>query len=298
MNVSVRDLATRDDLLRELEILKKEYERIEEEAARRKRDTMKEERVKKKKVKKEKENEKMTAIVMSPVHVQYKSLRTPLRDVTKKMVSTSVRSRRQCLMEPLLPMKQLSFDDVASPSVSQISSASVSTENDNTLNDVCSPIEEVSRLTDVLETQLRVAEAAALKSQIPKTQRRRRKSRKPQHFHVKLVQADGAISLKRRVSLLQTVQKSRASCSNDTLATKTLRKISAAKNASLRELELESTSNCSSSDLSTSFENSQTIYSNIPSPPRMMAPVLGGDRASVVADRLSSSNRRRVSFQI
>ena len=57
MNVSVRDLATRDDLLRELEILKKEYERIEEEAARRKRDT----RVKKKK---EKENEKMTAIVM------------------------------------------------------------------------------------------------------------------------------------------------------------------------------------------------------------------------------------------
>ena len=63
MNVSVRDLDKRNDLLRELEILKKEYERIEEEAARRKRDTMKEERVKKKKVKKEKENETDTKAI-------------------------------------------------------------------------------------------------------------------------------------------------------------------------------------------------------------------------------------------
>ena len=276
----------------------KEYERIEEEAARRKKDLRekelreREERELREKIEREyerkreeaarREREKNASLEMSPVRVKYEPLRTPLRDVTKKALSASVRNRRRRLMEPLLPMKQPSFDDLTSPCVSQINSVSVSMENEDTLNEVCSPIEDVSRLTDVLETQLRVAEAAALKSPILRPKPRRRKK----HFHVKLVQTDNAISLKRRVSMLKTVQKSRAQ-KRDSLATKTLRKISAAKIASLRKIELDEDV---SSDLSSSLDST---YHDIPSPPKMMAPVRGG---------LSNSDRtkqpRRVSFNI
>tara|TARA_A100001015_G_scaffold177089_1_gene196955 strand:+ start:159 stop:1055 length:897 start_codon:yes stop_codon:yes gene_type:complete len=298
--------------MRELEMLMKEYERIEEEAARRKKDLrekekreekeLREKKEKEERIKEEKElrekiereyerkreeaarqkREKKASLEMSPVRVKYEPLRTPLRDVTKKALSTSVRNRRRRLMEPLLPMKQPSFDDLTSPCVSQINSVSVSMENEDTLNEVCSPIEDVSRLTDVLETQLRVAEAAALKSPILRPKPRRRKK----HFHVKLVQTDNAISLKRRVSMLKTVQKSRAQ-KRDSLATKTLRKISAAKIASLRKIELDEDV---SSHLSSSLD---PMYHDIPSPPKMMAPVRGGPSNS---DR--TKQQRRVSFNI
>ena len=288
-----------DELMGELEMLMKEYERIEEEAARRKNDLReKEEREKKeKRIKEEKElREKIekeyerkreeaarrkALLDMSPVRVQYEPLRTPLRDVTKKALSASVRNRRRRLMEPLLPMKQPSFDDLTSPCISQINSVSVSMENEDTLNEVCSPIEEVSRLTDVLETQLRVAEAAALKSPILRPKPRRRKK----HFHVKLVQTDNAISLKRRVSMLKTVQKSRAQ-KRDSLATKTLRKISAAKIASLRKIELDEDV---SSDLSSSLDST---YHDIPSPPKIMAPRLSNDNS------YRTKQQRRVTFNI
>ena len=299
-----------DELMEELEMLMKEYERIEEEAARRKNDLReKEEREKKeKRIKEEKElREKIekeyerkreeaarrkALLDMSPVRVQYEPLRTPLRDVTKKALSASVRNRRRRLMEPLLPMKQPSFDDLTSPCVSQINSVSVSMENEDTLNEVCSPIEEVSRLTDVLETQLRVAEAAALKSPILRPKPRRRKK----HFHVKLVQTDNAISLKRRVSMLKTVQKSRAQ-KRDSLATKTLRKISAAKIASLRKLKLDedmsrSSSSSSSSSILSSSSSQDSMYHDIPSPPKIMAPRLSNDSS------YRTKQQRRVTFNI
>jgi hypothetical protein len=307
-------------LLKELERIKEEYERIEKDARRKVDDVA---------VKPKSRNMK----IMSPVKVPYEPLRTPLKDVTSKSaaLSSTIQNRRR-LLEPLLPVKQPSFDDdidiVKSPCMSEVSSVSALIGKDEdttitTLNDVCSPIEQVSGLTDILETQLRVAEAAVARSTFSGQQRRRcrRKTRKPQHFHVKLVQTDDAISLKRRVSMLQTVQKSRALSSsssnvrnNITYASKTLRKISAAKVASLRQLRYDDDDADDDDDDDDDDEGAvrndvkfmkerkekSKIADIIPSPPKITAPVLGSTRRSkvVIEKKRSRRMKRKVSFNI